>query len=280
MSENNWARLARVKLPSALWQNGWLKNKSLPEHRMLMFHFGRSGSTVLADLLDQNPEVTWQGEYIRKFYAPLDRRGLEKVHLPVDADRLLLDVMAGTPTPYFGCEAKFFHLEQLGISLPAYLESLHRQKFTHFIVLERKNYIRKIASSLVARKRRRYRQPPDAPAELTKIAIHPHRVRIDRTALPLVELLESYSRGFEELQTLLKGSNVLNMTYEDDLLKDPAAGYQKACAYWGLTPVPVKVHYGRSNPFPLEAVIKNYDEVVAALKGTRYEWMMTDATGN
>jgi hypothetical protein len=276
----DYLRLARVLLPAGVWQTGWLKNKPLPPHRVMMFHFGRSGSTVLADLLDQHPDITWQGEYIRKFYAPVDRKRLQRLQLPADPGRLLLDVMAGVTRPYFGCETKFFHLGQLRVMLPAYLDCLERMDFSYYIVLQRKNYIRKIVSSLVAQKRRRYRQAPDSPAELIRINLRPERVKIDRTELPLLTLLDNYARSFEQLNRLLEGHSPLQLTYEEDLLAAPAIGYERACAYLGLRPAPVQVNYGRSNPFPLRAILKNYDEVASALKGTSYAWMMTDTTGD
>lgn len=280
MDESDYLRLARVLLPARLWQTGWLKNKSLPAQLIMMFHFGRSGSTVLADLLDQHPSITWKGEFIRKFYAPLDRRRLERFQLPADPQRLLLDVMADVATPYFGCETKFFHLDQLRVTLPTYLECLQRLNFSYFIVLQRRNYVRKIVSSLVARKRKRYRQAPNATAELTRIMLHPDRVRIDRTELPLIDLLDSYARDFEQLDQLLAKQSTLQLTYEEDLLANPAIGYERACTYLGLPPAAIQVNFGRSNPFPLQAILKNYDEVASALKGTSYEWMITDSTGD
>ena len=279
-SERDFPRLVRVKLPAVLWQASWLRHKPLPRQRVMMFHIGRSGSTVLADLLEQHPDVTWKGEYIRKFYAALDQRGLERFSLPADPERLLLDVMAGVQTTYFGVETKFFHLAQLGTSLEAYLDTLARMNFFHLIVLERRNYIRKIVSSVVARKRRMYRQPRGTPAELTRIVLQPEKVRIDRTEASLIELLDGYARDFERLRRLLQGRNALYLTYEDDLLVDPLAGYRRIGAYLGLAPSAVQVRFGRSNPFPLESILQNYGQVAEVLKGTPYEWMMDDDRGN
>ena len=36
-------------------------------HRAAMFHIGRSGSTVLGKMLDEHPEIAWDGEV----YAPI-----------------------------------------------------------------------------------------------------------------------------------------------------------------------------------------------------------------
>jgi hypothetical protein len=46
--------------------------------------------------------------------------------------------------------------------------------------------------------------------------------------------------------------------------------------YLGLTPAAAQVRFGRSNPFPLEAIVENYAEVAEALHGTPFAWMMAD----
>ena len=38
---------------------------------------------------------------------------------------------------------------------------------------------------------------------------------------PLVERIENLERGMQEVETLLAGKNVLNLTYEDDIEQDP-----------------------------------------------------------
>src|SRR6516225_3158271 len=39
---------------------------------VVMFHLGRSGSTVLASLLQQNPGVFWDGELFEGYYGATD----------------------------------------------------------------------------------------------------------------------------------------------------------------------------------------------------------------
>jgi hypothetical protein len=75
---------------------------------------------------------------------------------------------------------------------------------------------------------------------------------------------------------LLADKDVLQLTYEDDILKDPRIAYRRVCGYLGLEPCPAFVRHARSNPFRLDEIIENYDEVKQALSGTEFEWMLED----
>ena len=56
-------------------------------------------------------------------------------------------------TVFVCVEAKFFHLHDHGIALETFLTELSRETPCHFVVRRRKNYLRKIVSSLAARQR-------------------------------------------------------------------------------------------------------------------------------
>jgi hypothetical protein len=182
--------------------------------------------------------------------------------------------MAQAQARIYGCEVKFYHLRSLRLTLEQYLRAVEAMQFRHFIVLERRNYLRKIVSSLVARRRGRYHQPAGAEPDLTPITLHLDHVRIDNSDQPLIALLRAYARDLRRLDHLLAGRHVLKLTYEDDVMLGPHRGYRRACEFLGVPEAPVSVNYTRSNPFSLREIISNYNEVAAALADTEFAWML------
>ena len=45
------------------------------------------------------------------------------------------------------------------------------------------------------------------------------------------------------------------------------------CDFIKVIPENPQINYKRTNPFPLRHLIKNFEEVKAALKNTDYSWM-------
>ncbi|MEO8444147.1 MAG: hypothetical protein ABI567_03965, partial [Gammaproteobacteria bacterium] len=156
------------------------------------FHIGRCGSTVLGDLLDQHPAVRWLGEIhewaeFREQTAPAGA-GSELI-------RRLRTRLPGVTKPVAGVEAKFYHLHDHGVPLEAFLNELRAEAAggtCRFIVLRRKNYLRKIVSSLAARQRGRWFARPGSPVPLVRLAINPERVCIDGDAQPLLDYLRDW----------------------------------------------------------------------------------------
>jgi hypothetical protein len=66
----------------------------------------------------------------------------------------------------------------------------------------------------------------------------------------------------------------LTLTYEDDIESDPMIGYRKMCDFLNIVPEPMTVRFKKRNPFPLERIILNFEDVEAALRGSRFEWML------
>ena len=77
----------------------------------------------------------------------------------------------------------------------------------------------------------------------------------------------------QEVETLLAGKNVLNLTYEDDIEQDPQKAYRSICKFVNMEETNASVTLSKTNPFPLKDIIENFAEVKAALHNTPYEWM-------
>lgn len=232
----------------------------------VMFHIGRSGSRVLANLLGQHPRLFWDGE----IYEPNHRLWTGEG----DAIRLLRRRMSLAGRRIYGFEMKFFHARLVGMDFEDFFARLDDLGFTRFVVLRRRNTLRKVVSSVILHEKRGAHLRAGREAVLHRVRIDVDDVRIDRDGKPLLAYLEDYERSFERLDQLLAGRDALRLSYEDDLSADPREGYRKVCAYLGVEPRAAEIAYGKTNPFRLEEIVVNLDEVSQALRGTRFEWMV------
>ena len=243
----------------------------------MMFHIGRSGSRVLGDMLQQHSAIHWDHEAFVHQLQQARRAGQERPS--GDPVELLRRRMALAPLDLqFGTEAKFFHLRLFGCSFPAFVAQAAVLGFSRFVVLKRRNYLRKIVSSLIAHQTHKWHHRQETPASLTPVYIDVDQVDIDWTKRPLLDHLYQFEANFLEATAVLSSYATLHLTYETDILADPAVGYGKICRFLELTEEEVVVRYGRSNPYPLRTLIQNYDDVACTLQNTPFEWMVQDET--
>jgi hypothetical protein len=240
---------------------------------VIVFHIGRSGSTVLANLLDQHPEVTWKGELLGRLLRKRGRGQGPLARGDDPLDRLARPFQRG-PTPVVGAEVKPRHLRELELELHPFLERATAAGVDRFVVLRRRNLLRKVVSAAVGVQTGRYHLPAGTRLPPARIAIDPDRVAIEYTERPLLEFLEGYERDFAELDRVLAGLPTLAMTYEDDVELDPFVGYRRLCEFLGLEPLPVEIRNERVNPWPIREIVEDVAPLEQALAGTRFAWML------
>lgn len=245
-----------------------------------MFHLGRSGSTMLADLLRQHPHVHWDGEIYNHHFRRLARvegpLRIGETETGLDPVGCFEQCMHHSLRRVYGFELKFCHLELAGTDLADYLKRVTERGVTHFIVLERRNYLRKIVSAVIARQTRQYHLRTWKEPTLNRVRIDVEDLAIDFDRRPLLSYLEGYRDNFARLDDLLADRRVLNLTYEEDLAPGPQESYRRICAFLGLTPRRPAIRYARLNPYSLSELILNFEEVAAALAGTPFTWMLDD----
>ena len=157
------------------------------------------------------------------------------------------------------------------------MEHLEKLGFSHYILLDRRNRLRKIVSSVIAHNNRmRYHVSSETRTKLKQVFIDINNVSIDFDSKPLLSFLSDYDSQVSSITDMLKEKNFLSLTYEDDIQDDPKVGYRQICDFIGLTPKDVKIELSRTNPFPVREMIENFEEVESLLKGTEYEWMLYD----
>jgi len=245
-----------------------------------MFHIGRCGSTVLADMLDQHPEIHWGKEVFQPYH---------KHRKPVFITRnrcirqLIRRSASTAVSGTFGFETKYLPLQDLSyqctnISIGEYLQLLRKMGFTRFIVLHRKNYLRRAVSFEASKVSGDWHTsvPTSSP---TKITLNVNSFPFDTGIENLVESFKAIDNSFQQLAGTISQKEVLHLTYEADILNDPTIGYKKVCSFLGIQPQKPRIYYKRTNPYKLEELLKNFNEVRAKLENTEYAWMLEDNTG-
>ena len=244
---------------------------------MMMLHNGRCGSTVVGYLLAQNPNIHWASELYTPLFAKWTKENqqefayLAKEPIVENPMEILKNSMNETTKPYYGFEIKPFHFFLVNSSATKFLNQSFLLNFTYFILIRRKNSFRQIVSDKVARKKNIWhiekKEFNETITKLEKIHLPVNQPK------PLVERIENLERRMQEVETLLAGKNVLNLTYEDDIEQDPQSAYRSICEFVNMKATKASVILSKTNPFPLKDIIENFAEVKATLHNTPYEWM-------
>lgn len=242
-----------------------------------MFHSGRCGSTVLGDMLNQHPDIFWASEIFNdmpkgfKWYLPNRLR----------TKNFIEKGMYAQSKKYYGFEIKYLpeqHLRSDCINLSLLsLVDLLRKMGTDFIVLLRKNYLRRALSVEIARTTNEWhtQEQKNIPTPVKIDIDHFVTGNIPRPLIEHFNILDEYSNT---LQALLEDTPFLKLCYEDDILLDPTVACIKVAEFLDadITSFDVAVRLKRTNPFNIKDMILNYNEVASLLKGTKYEWMLYD----
>ena len=246
------------------------KNKTI---NIMMLHNGRCGSTVVGNLLAQNPNMHWASE----LYTPIIEKWKERNQQEYDLAKepivenpmeILKNSMNETTKPYYGFAIKPFHFDIANFSAMEFLNQSFLLNFTYFILIRRKNLFRGIVSAKISEKTDVWHSCREDIANLKTIHLLLNKPK------PLVERIDNLERRMQEVETLLVGKKVLNLTYEDDIEQDPQKAYYSICKFVNMEPIKASINFSKTNPFPLKDVIENFAEVKATLHKTPYEWML------
>lgn len=237
---------------------------------LAMLHVGRCGSTVVARMLDDHPEVTWDGE----IFEPSVRAHLPE---PVDLEpAALIAARRERAHGRYGFETKYLqshHLGRLGLSLEGYLATLEGLGFRRFVTLHRRNYLRRVVSGAVGRSSGTWHRSRAGAGPLVEIRLDPQRVPFgpDR---PLLDVFHELEAGEAALREQLPKESTLRLTYEEDIASDPTIAYRRICSLMDIEPLHPRPELFPTNPFPLHQILTNYEEIATLLDGTRFEWML------
>jgi hypothetical protein len=217
--------------------------------KFVLFAQGRTGSTLLGDLLGDHPEVFFGHEIFQQ---------------PVRSTRWELAWLQGRHARHVvGFHVKIYQLTDVqGVAdAGAWLRRLHRRGW-QVIALRRENLLRHVLSNMTALAADRYSDRSGQPG--------PGKLHVDPDHLVhWMGVREQVGRAEERA---LEGIPHLALTYEHDL-QDPGVWdttSARAFEYLGLSAVPVSTNLRRQNVGGLPDLIENLAEVEGALHGTAY----------
>ncbi len=238
-----------------------------------MLHSARCGSTVLGNMLHAHSKVYW-GSEIYMPYMQTDPSTHPKNLLEV----VLRESESRCSKEVHGFEIKYLsyqHLSEqcLNMELEDCIGRLKAHGVTHFIGMHRRNHLRRFISLKVGVKKGYWHSDKPETPEMVKVNVKAPLGR--RRKNSLIELFDHIDQSYEEMKRCLPAGSLF-LTYEDDIQHDPRVGYRRICGFIGVEDEHPEIRLKRTNPFPYEAMVENFKEVKAALKGTRHEWMLDD----
>lgn len=241
---------------------------------VLMLHIGRCGSTVLANMLSQHPDICWDGKIFRT------AREVYRIDLnPSNVGPWTRRQFALSGSKYYGFEYKILpdqYSDDLGIELMQFLEVCRSIGVTHYLILKRANTLRQVVSNYASIARGQWHK--EFGGKVDNKVFHldlEHITTGNSQGQPLLSYLEEVDATHNAVDAFLKDENVLQISYESDIeTAGPDTAFEKVCAFLGLSKVQVEVRNQKLNPKRIDELVENFDELKGTLTGTRYEWML------
>jgi hypothetical protein len=243
---------------------------------ILMLHVGRCGSTVLANLLDQNPAIYWDGKLHRQArvlygddLAEMDHEAWTRRQFMISGAR------------YYGFEFKFLPDQYpaiLGMTPQDFLDMSQRMGVTHYILLRRRNTLRHVVSNHASRNRGMWHSSSSDAVQRKAFEIDITRITSGSApGRPLLQYLQEVEDAHAKTWDHIRDLNALQIDYETDIDENGAEfAYNKVCDFLDVVPSGVQIANKRLNPFPMSSTVRNFDEIAAVLRGTDFEWMLED----
>jgi hypothetical protein len=254
---------------------GWPSSGKRPGV-VAMLHVGRCGSTVLANLLAQHPQIYWDGKLHRKAFMlygecirEFDTAAWTRRQFSISGGR------------YYGFEFKILEDQYpafLGTTTSHFLNDCQQIGVTHYILLVRRNTLRHVVSHYASRNRGSWHASTPGSVERRDFNLDLSDITTGSApGRPLLTYLQEVDDAHEAVRAALRTQNLMEIEYETDINDRGAQyAYEKTCAFLNVKPVDAEVNNVKVNPFPLSEVLRNYDEVAQTLQGTKFAWMLAD----
>lgn len=252
---------------------------------VMMFHYGRCGSTVLSDMLSQQDRILCLGE-IYNFnldYSDVDL--LEPIAQMVSSNRFdhaaisLNDAITflesvitaskiGAEKDIVVFEVKQYDFDRrvFDFSLSEFLSGLEERFNLEVILLERINLFDRYLSERLSQKTGIYHLKPD------QSCVAHQRLTVDTVDLSMYIFKEAadYLRN----RMFLVDFNPCCITYEHDISKNPYIAFYKICTLLGVDATHPQINFGLTTPKEKENIINNFNDVLDVLKKNGFAWMI------
>ncbi len=232
---------------------------SLPSKKFVIFGRGRSGSTLLVNLLSNQSQVHCDNEILH------DRLLFPRTYVDLCSSRYESFV--------YGFKLLSYQLRDVQpISNPEkFLLSLHEGGYK-FIYLTRRNLVNHALSKINANLKQKYHHRTHE----GKFEYKPIKVEVEEVfqRIEYSEELGKYEKN------LLNNIPHLSLTYEDNLLRSEC--HQKTVdqvlELFNLPSTLVKSNLVKLMPLELSQMVENYEELIQAIKKSKYAHFISDDT--
>lgn len=230
---------------------------------------------MLANMLGRHPQVVWAGEIFHAWQeGKISLREKDRIGDPM----LILErELESCKSPVFGFESKFKHLNKNGLdlSITRYVEKLKANAFTHFIVLRRENMLRQAISVIRGKAMQQWHFSKDEqPPKDCALTLNPKHLSVGGYRGAIAKCFHDLENDYRQIETVLNGDNVLQLTYEKDIQNDPTVAYKRICEFCKIDCPGIQPDLRQIHSKPVRQLIDNYDEVAKALQETEFEWML------
>jgi len=230
---------------------------------------GRVGSELLVSLLDSHPDVCCYGEL---FTQPFEADEWSDPRLPAGVPAFV-DSGQNDPRAYMAEVASACDATAIGFKLPRSSIKAHPGAVTlldepdlRVIRLTRENLLAQHLSGVLAFKTGVWKQGGGEESYGGLI----HRVDPARCKRALANL-EAREKGMD---LLAEGHPTMRLTYEELIA---GSRMEEAQLFCGVEPRRLSTDHRKLRARPLHETIENWDELSAALRGTRFERFLVEA---
>lgn len=236
-----------------------VRKHKLPRNRFVIFAQGRSGSTVLVDLMNSHPEIFTFGEIMQHNVVRNLRNPL----------RYAEGVCSLSKRPTTGFKVKVHQIEKIqGHDPREVLHDFHRQGWK-IVYLQRTNLLRHAISDVRTEKTGEYHNVKGA--EVGGKSATRRRIRVE-----LPELMSAIHFREECLQKearALEGLPHLKIEYEKDLLGPDAqrASLNRVFEFLGLAPHDAETAFRKVTSRNIDDDVENFAELEGELRRTGYD---------
>jgi hypothetical protein len=249
---------------------------------IVLWHFGRSGSTVLGDLLDQHSSIKWFGE-VFTLQSQTDNSHYMTAQSMYEYIRLATN-KSFEGGKHCGIEIKpinFF--SNPSCDMKDLVQILASDSDMVHIFLQRKNILKRIVSSHKALHTGKYHVKGIHESGQDEPKINTQKIMFDywrdwdtnTVASNVLDLLENIEIVEQEVYSMINVmlGGLASLNYEDHIESDPLVAYKKVLQLLQLNHQKISIRF-KPTSGGLDNDLINFKEIADELSGTRFSWML------
>ncbi|GGA30024.1 hypothetical protein [Okeania sp. KiyG1] len=252
-NESPFESILKIRGEIAAYSRALLLKHQIFEKKFVIFGQPRTGSTLLVQLLNNQPKIYCEKEIL----SAKDYRKMLFPNLYIQGRRVKFSGKV------YGFKLMISQLpEEQYVDPEKFMFNLYYQGWA-IIHLIRNNYLRSIISSMLASSRNQWEAK-------SKSSLNYQTIKIDCNKL--IELLKRREIYRVKEKEILEKLDHIKVIYEEDLLLEE--NHQNTCDrifnYLGLESIPIKTKLVKTTSNQLSDVIENYEEFVEKISQTKY----------